>query len=144
METDKLVELYKEVDLLQHQIQDAESQLNEISKQEEEVKNSLNALKEIKEHKPDEVLIPVVNGVFARAKLLDADKFIVSVGSNVLIGKSIDDSIKLFEENVSELSGYRKKLEQTYTHLLNDFQVKQGQLAQMSSQVNSLNLNKGD
>ncbi len=135
METDKLVELYKEIDLLQHQIQDLESQLNELSKQEEEVKNSLNALKEIKEHKPDEILVPVVNGVFARAKLLDADKFIVSVGSNVLVGKSIDDSIKLFEENVSELSNYRKKMEQTYNQLLKAFQLKQDELVKISNSL---------
>ncbi len=133
METDKLVELYKEIDLLQHQIQDLESQLNELSKQEEEVKNSLNALKEIKENKPDEVLVPVVNGVFARAKLLDTDKFVVSVGSNVLVSKSIDDSIKLFEENVSELSEYRKKMEQTYNQLLKAFQLKQEELVSISN-----------
>ncbi len=135
METDKLVELYKEIDLLQHQIQDLESQLNELSKQEEEVKNSLNALKEIKEHKPNEILVPVVNGVFARAKLLDVDKFIVSVGSNVLVGKSIDDSIKLFEENVSELSNYRKKMEQTYNQLLKAFQLKQEELVNISNSL---------
>ncbi len=136
MESNKIIELYNQLELIQRQIQSVESQLDEIVKQKEQVKTSVKALKDLSEEKSEEVLVPIVNGVFAKAKLLDTKKLLVSVGSNVLVSKSIDEAVKLLEDNVKELETYQGQLEATYKQLIAEFNRIQDQLSKLSGANN--------
>ncbi len=136
MESNKIIELYNQLELIQRQIQSVESQLDEIVKQKEQVKTSVKALKDLSEEKSEEVLVPIVNGVFAKAKLLDTKKLLVSVGSNVLVSKSTDEAVKLLEDNVKELETYQGQLEATYKQLIAEFNRIQDQLSKLSGANN--------
>ncbi|MEM3507211.1 MAG: prefoldin subunit alpha [Candidatus Bathyarchaeia archaeon] len=71
--------------------------------------------------KGSQALIPIGAGSFLRAELVDVEKVIIGVGSNVCIEKSIDESIDELKNRRAELEkakiSIQKQLEQTIIKL---------------------------
>lgn len=130
---DNLLQVYEELQTIQQQLENINAQLKEFMDQRKELSLSLDALKEFKNLKSDkEVLVPIVNGVFAKAKLFKSDNLIVNVGSNILVEKSVEDTIKLLEENLMEMDNYINKLRKNQDNLMSKFQDKQQQAIKLS------------
>jgi len=70
-----------------------------------------------------EILIPISTGVYARAIINRQDKFLVSIGSNILVEKDLNDTLEflkrrrdelqqLIERRVDELNKILQRLQQ--------------------------------
>ncbi len=128
----KLREKYTELRLidqhirqLQRQLQDLENQILEIMY----VQQSLDDLKDVKVGK--EILVPVSNGIFAKATLKENNELLVNVGANTVVKKDVDSVKKMLEININEI----KKLEQ---HFLQDLQKLGMQATEIEREMSSL------
>ncbi|UNQ72486.1 prefoldin subunit alpha [Infirmifilum sp. NZ] len=50
-----------------------------------------------------EILIPISTGVYARAIINRQDKFLVSIGSNILVEKDLNDTLEFLKQRRDEL-----------------------------------------
>ncbi len=62
------------------------------------IKASLDDLKE-----NSDLLIPLGAGIYANAKLSNSKEFLVNVGSNVLVKKSLDEVKKMIDDEIKEI-----------------------------------------
>jgi prefoldin alpha subunit len=62
------------------------------------IKASLEDLKE-----GSDLLIPLGVGIYAKAKLSDANEFLVNVGSNVIVKKSLDEVKEMIDKEIKEI-----------------------------------------
>ena len=86
------------------QIERIDSGLMEI----EYLKGNLDELKSAKEN--SEIFAPVSNGIFVKARLEKNNKLLVNVGNNIVVEKSVDDTKKLLDERIKEMSEMRDKM----------------------------------
>ena len=94
---------YMQLQMLQQQIEEVNTHLEMFAQNHSEMEISINAIKELDKTKIDnEILAPIANGVFLKAKLLDNKKLIVNVGSNITVERTIPEVIKLLEEQKKE------------------------------------------
>lgn len=94
----------QQIKQLQRQIQILQSQISEVNIAVE----SFNELKNVK--KGAEILVPITNGVFAKAELKDSSHLLVNVGANTVVTKTIDESKKLMEDQLNELAKFHDNL----------------------------------
>ncbi len=135
----KLTELYTEVQVLQQQLGSIESQIKDVDNQEQDLKAAvthLNSLKEIKDNQ--EALIPIVNGVFVKAKIIKSDSLFVNIGANTVVKKTIDETVKMLEQNIKEIDTYRENLLIKYQNLITVLEDRQKKLTQ---EVNKQRMN---
>lgn len=72
------------------------SSLNEI----ESIKKSVLELDNLKD---EEILAPVANGIFIKAKIVDSKKLKVNVGHGVVLEKTIPQTIELLNKQEQEI-----------------------------------------
>ncbi|MFW5991257.1 MAG: prefoldin subunit alpha [Candidatus Nanoarchaeia archaeon] len=89
---------------LKEQFEQIDEQLLEI----EYIKNSIDELGDIGNEK--DMLCPVTNGIFVKAKVRQPEHFLVNVGDNVVCKKSPEQTKKLLEKQKEELEGSREKV----------------------------------
>lgn len=89
---------------LKEQFEQIDEQLLEI----EYIKNSIDELGDIGNEK--DMLCPVTNGIFVKAKVRRPEHFLVNVGDNVVCKKSPEQTKKLLEKQKEELEGSREKV----------------------------------
>ncbi len=104
-------EKYMEMQYIDEQMKQTEQQIIKIDEQLNEVIVTKNALTEFGNTKTGtETLMPVSNGIFAKAEIKNNDKLLVNVGSNVVVEKSVEDTKKLMDNQLVELKNYKIKL----------------------------------
>jgi len=75
-----------------------------------EVESALASVKHIKDLSgEEEVLVPLSAGVYARGRIKGQEKFIVSIGSNILVEKGSEETIKFLEERREEIRKHIEK-----------------------------------
>jgi prefoldin alpha subunit len=89
---------------ISEQLEKIDSSIMEI----EYLKNSLGELKTFKEGV--DVLAPVGNGIFAKAKLQENDRLLLNVGNNIVVEKSVSETQKLLSDRVAEIAEVREKM----------------------------------
>jgi prefoldin alpha subunit len=100
----KMQELYMQMNTINQQSQELQKQIQAFEETIMEVGESKKSLLEISKTKDDnEVLVPIVSGIFAKAKAQDFKKFIVNVGGNVAVEKSIEKVQELLEKQLSQM-----------------------------------------
>ena len=57
--------------------------------------------------KGDTMLAPLASGIFVKAKLEDNKEVRVNVGSNTVVTKSVEDAVKMLQEQEAEITQYR-------------------------------------
>lgn len=50
-----------------------------------------------------EILIPISSGVYAKALINRQDKFLVAIGSNILVEKDLNDALQFLQQRREEL-----------------------------------------
>ena len=117
---EQLQDKYYELELYQNEIKSLDNQIKETQEQEEEIsfiQKNLSEFKTLK--KDDELLVPIANGIFFKAKLVDNKIFRVNVGEGINVDKSLDDTIKLLDKHKRKISDFRNKLIVKINTLLN-------------------------
>jgi len=102
---------YMELQLLQQKMQQVQQQMEELDQQTVQIDATGKSLDEFKEVKEGtEILVPVANGVFARAKVTDTQQLLVNVGASINVQKSVPDVKILMSEQVKELKQLQEDL----------------------------------
>ena len=100
-----------ELRALNMQAQMISEQLNRIDSGLMEIdylKKSLDELNSTKEN--TEILAPVSNGIFAKAKLEKSNKLLVNVGTGIVVEKTFKETKELLDERIAEMNEAREKL----------------------------------
>lgn len=100
------------------EMQAIDAQMKEVEKHDERLDDQINevlvtkkALMDFKKVKVNtETLMPLANGIFAKAVVKDTQKLIVNVGNNVATEKTVDETIYLMDEQLDELDKYKAKM----------------------------------
>jgi len=78
----------------------------------------------------EELLVPVGAGVFIRAKLAGKDKVLVTLGANVMVEKTLDDTRKYLEER-------EQKVRDALQRSVADYQALVGRLREIEQRLRS-------
>ncbi|MBI5391340.1 prefoldin subunit alpha [Candidatus Woesearchaeota archaeon] len=108
-----LQEKYMEYQMFEQQKKAIEEQLQTLVQQLQEAMNTVMVLDSFSAAADgSEVLIPVSNGIFAKASLMQEQKVAVNVGANIVVEKTVDEAKQMIEQQIHHLSHYQKQFEQ--------------------------------
>ncbi|MBN2881285.1 prefoldin subunit alpha [Candidatus Woesearchaeota archaeon] len=117
MDDAKIRQKYLELKSLDEQMRKVEKELSTVNSQLAEVEQIQKWIDEISKSSNSECFVPLTNGIFVKAKILDSDEFLMNVGSKVCVPKSKIDAIKLLDEQKVELENYRLQLSNQLSNL---------------------------
>jgi len=90
--------------ILEGNLRTVRSQLEQVMGRLDESARTKLALEELDRIKQNDVaLVPVGAGTFVKGTITDAEKVLVSIGSDMAVMKKREDAIKFTEERISEL-----------------------------------------
>ena len=92
------------------EIKQIQQQLLIIENQAAELDGFVSDLDEMESLQDAEVLVPLINGVFAKARLHDAKQLLVNVGSQIIVPKNAESTKKLLKEQRINLIEFRERL----------------------------------
>ena len=102
---------FYEYQILESQIKQLQEQIEHFDAQIIEVNSIKNNLDSFNNSAVDsEILVPVANGIFAKAVLKDNNDLVVNVGANVAVHKSVEDTKNLLQQQFVEIQNYRMQL----------------------------------
>ncbi|MEA2037403.1 MAG: prefoldin subunit alpha [Nanoarchaeota archaeon] len=110
MNEEKVQEKYIEMKTLEEQMKHMQEQAATLEQQLMEtmtIKKSLDDFK--KAQKGDEILVPISQGIFAKAELKENKEFLVNVGANTIVNKDIESTKKLMDKQIEEMQGVHSK-----------------------------------
>ena len=110
--------MHQEVQVLLEQIKMIDSSLVQLN-------NALESVKELKDAKDNEILVPLASGIFYKVKSINADEVLVNVGNDVFVNKSLSDVQTLLDEQIVKMQDQRTKLLEQYQNsiaMLENFQ----------------------
>ncbi len=90
--------------MLVEQLENVDASLMEI----EYLRSSIDELKGMKEG--SDILAPMSSGIFIKAKLSNSNALLMNVGNSVVVEKSAEDTKKLLDARIVEISEVREKL----------------------------------
>jgi prefoldin alpha subunit len=99
---------YQQMQVMDYQAKQLQKIIENIDAQLTEMSNTAEALKEFDKLKNnDEILFPVANGIFAKGKLTDNKTLKINIGSDVIVEKSVIDTINMMEAQAKEIENYK-------------------------------------
>ena len=102
---------YREYQLLSEQYARVQEQLQKTDEKVAQAGFVIDSITDFsKTAKGDEMLIPIADGVFARARLLDQEELLVNVGSDVVVKKDVQSAIRMLEEQKKRIEAFRDQM----------------------------------
>ena len=93
MGKEELQEKYIELQMIEQQMKQIQKQAQLVDSQMNELAVAHQALDDIKKTKPGtKILVPISNGIFAKAEIKDNEDLIVNVGANVIVNKDFEST----------------------------------------------------
>ncbi|MBW2994717.1 prefoldin subunit alpha [Candidatus Woesearchaeota archaeon] len=121
----QLQEKYLEFQMLQQQMEQLSKYLEELSGKIGEFNLTKENIKSLGKAAPDtESLISVAPGIFAKGELKENEKFVINVGANILVEKTIPQIEGVLDKQIKEIEEVRAQLD--------------GNLIEMNQKMNSL------
>jgi len=109
-----------------------QEQLKTVEKQKQEASSVKQSLADFEAAKVgDEVLVPVSGGIFFRTTLKETDKFLVNVGSNVVVEKDMSGVMELVDSQVLDIEKFYDRLMTEFTKLALKYQTLEEELKKM-------------
>ena len=103
--------MYLELQMITAQIKDNENQMQQLEEQLVGIALSKQSLEDFSSVKKDrEILVPITNGVFAKARLEENNELLVNVGTGVVVKKTVEDSKKIIEKQFVEIQKMQRQL----------------------------------
>jgi len=107
----ELQQHYLDLQLLEVQIKELQQQAEAINSQVVEMSSAIASVQELsRDDKPKEALVPIAGGIFAKGEIKNTKNLVVSVGANVCVEKTADETVKLIKERLYELKKYNEQL----------------------------------
>ncbi|NYT05084.1 MAG: prefoldin subunit alpha [Methanomicrobiales archaeon] len=107
----------REVQMLQQYLNEFSQQIEYYSRQFEVIEQrrveslaAIETLNVLARKEDDTVLLPLGGGASLRVKLLDPEKVLINIGSDVIVERSNQDVIAFLEDRIREMEAIEKKL----------------------------------
>lgn len=117
--------LDKQIKNVQVQIQSLEQQANEL----QTVRQNLEVFKTVKNG--SEILLPLAQGIFAKAELKDNLNVAVNVGASTIVQKDIEQTQTMLEEQTKEVIGVQDKLMHQLQRFVHEAQKTENELREL-------------
>ena len=110
---DERNDLFVELKELDQQIKNLNAHAQNVDEQIAELNSSKQVIHKFKElKKGEEIKVPLAAGVYIEATLNENKKLLANVGTGVLVEKTPDEIMEIFDEQIKELNAYREDLMQ--------------------------------
>lgn len=120
---------YLELQVLNQKMQQVQDQIQQLQQQSVEVDRITQSLDEFSQvSSGTEALVPVANGLFAKAKLLDTQNLVVNVGMNTSVQKTIPEVKVLINSQMDEMRKLEEDLTKQLTQLVQHAQTAEAEL----------------
>jgi prefoldin alpha subunit len=126
---DNKQEKYMELQILEQQMKQLQQNLQTIEQQVTEIaliKKSLDDFSELNEK--TEALVPLANGIFAKAEIKNNKELLVNVGSDVVVSKTIPETKELLENQGNEIEKIRNQLMEDFENVYSRIEYIQSEL----------------
>ncbi len=107
---EQMQQKYFEMQMLAQQVNQLKKQLQLIDNQMQDISSAMEGIDSLSESKENEILVPIHSGVFLKAEIKDRGKCIVSVGSDVAVPKTFDETKNILENNILEIGKYKDQM----------------------------------
>lgn len=115
---DDLQQRYQELQTLEKHMERLNEQLRSLEEKNAEIQTAKEAIEDIaKTETGKQILVPVSNGIFAKATLTNNTELLVNVGADTIVAKSTDDAKALLEKQENELESYKKSILEQMTSI---------------------------
>jgi len=107
------------------QYRQLEEYIKRIDSASEELENTKEGLNEFEKLKGnEEILAPIAQGIFVKAKMTDEKRVTINVGNNVMSDKTIPEALKLLKKQEDEMKITRADAEKKMNELASVLQGK--------------------
>ncbi len=111
MSNEDLQEKYMQLQIIEQQMKQIQKQIQLIESQMNELVTAHQALDDLKKTKQGtKMLVPISNGIFAKAEIKDNMELIVNVGANITVNKDIESTKSLVAKQINEIKGVQEKM----------------------------------
>ena len=110
MTDDELQRQYYELKSIDDHIKKLDHELGAVDSKISELEAIKGFVREVSSKSGSETLIPITDGIFVKAKLLEQGEFVVNVGSGVCVPKSTTETLSLLDQQSDELLKYRDQI----------------------------------
>jgi prefoldin alpha subunit len=93
------------------------SQLDMLENGRMEALAAIEALEAMRESEEPTVLLQIGGGASVRAKVLEPDKILLSIGAEVIVERSNKDAVEYLKERIIEMEASQKRVSETLNHL---------------------------
>jgi prefoldin alpha subunit len=93
------------------------SQLDMLENGRMEALAAIEALEGMRESEDAIVLLQIGGGASVRAKVLEPDKILLSIGAEVVVERSNKDAVEYLKERLIEMEASQKRVSETLNHL---------------------------
>ncbi|MEK6848288.1 MAG: prefoldin subunit alpha [Nanoarchaeota archaeon] len=97
------------IGILQEQAGQIRQQVEFIEQNLQEIENVRQGLKTIEDKESNEMMTHIGRGVFAKTKLLERE-FLVNVGAEVVLKKSLPETLEMLKKQASEMQKVKENL----------------------------------
>ena len=119
---------YLQLQMLDQQIKQMQQYLQTFDQQLVEIRNVITSLKELsKLKKGDQILAPLASGIFVKAKLENNNEVRVNVGTNTVVTKSVENAVKMLQEQEAEITQYRSDTLVKFNEIIKQAEALQSQ-----------------
>ncbi len=126
---EKAQQTYMELQMIERRFQQLQQQIQVLQQQSVELETIKQNLTETKKAKKGStILVPLASGIFARAKIEDAEQLLVNVGAGVVVEKNVEDTKKMLDDQVNDARRVENKLVGELNQKAIEFQEKQQEL----------------
>jgi|TARA_Y100000310_G_C20675897_1_gene813016 prefoldin alpha subunit len=132
MTKEDVQKLYMEFQMAHNNIKQIEKQNEALEKQLMELLMANQSLNDMKQTKQGtEILVPISNGIYAKAELKENENFIVNVGANITVKKDLESTKKIIEAQIDEMQTLQK-------NLVEELQKNTLQAASLEKEINKI------
>ena len=104
-------ELLIELQMLGQQIKELDQYIQGVEQRIVETDQNIKDLELFKQRKEnDDILVPIVPGIFTHASIKDKDKILIGVGKGVVIESTLDHAIDILKKQLEELTQHREEM----------------------------------
>lgn len=120
---------YVQLQLLNQKLQELDSAISRSDEQMEHALVAIQTLESLENAQPDqELLIPLGSGTFLEVKASSIEQVKFIVGANIMVDKSISDTITSIKSQLQELHGFQEKSITLYHEVVDKINILQGEI----------------
>ena len=113
MDEKQVQQKYLEFQIIEQQMKEYQQELMTLQAQSNELTNLEESLKEIEKSKDkNEILTALSPGIFIKTELKNSKEVLMNVGSNVVVPKTIAETIEIVKDQALKIQAIAHKLEQ--------------------------------